>query len=133
MPSVEELVRSGYAAFNSGQAESFAEFWHSDAEYINAREDPDPGIHRGLEDVRTQFARWVEVYPDLHADPPEIHTNGDRAFVWVRVSGRGSGSGVPISVELANVWTVEKGKIRRIEEFFDRAEGLEAAGLGSAS
>jgi ketosteroid isomerase-like protein len=36
-------------------------------------------------------------------------------------------------VELANVWTVEKGKIRRIEEFFDRAEGLEAAGLGSAS
>jgi ketosteroid isomerase-like protein len=32
-------------------------------------------------------------------------------------------------MELAHVWTVEDGKIRRIEEYSDRSAGLEAAGL----
>jgi ketosteroid isomerase-like protein len=56
-------------------------------------------------------------------------TNGDRAFVWARWWGHGAGSGVPIEMEMAQVWTVEDGKVRRIAEFFDRDEGLEAAGL----
>jgi ketosteroid isomerase-like protein len=49
--------------------------------------------------------------------------------VWVRFSGHGAGSGVPIDMELAHVVTVEAGKVRRVEEYTERADGLEAAGL----
>jgi ketosteroid isomerase-like protein len=73
--------------------------------------------------------RWVEAYPDLQVEPLEIQTNGDRAFVWVRFSGHGAGSGVPIDMELAHVLTIRGGKTRRLEEYSERAEGLEAAGL----
>jgi hypothetical protein len=53
--------------------------------------------------------RWVEAYPDLQA--LEIQTNGDWAFVWVRFSGHGAGSGVPIDMEMAHVVTVKGGKV----------------------
>ena len=62
-------------------------------------------------------------------EPLEIQTNGDRAFVWVRFSGHGAESGVPIAMEMAHVATVEDGKLRRIEEYQKRPDGLEAAGL----
>jgi uncharacterized protein len=126
---IEELVRAGYARFNSGERFPTLEFWHVDGIYINDANDPDPGIHRGIDAVRGQYEQWVDAYPDLNVEPLEIRTNGDRAFVWVRFSGHGAGSGVPIEMELAHIWTVEDGKIRRIEEYSDRASGLAAAGL----
>jgi ketosteroid isomerase-like protein len=79
--------------------------------------------------VRRQIGRWVEAYPDLRVEPLEIRTNGEVAFVWVRFSGHGAGSGVPIEMELAHVVTIEEGKFRRIEEYPSRDGSLEAAGL----
>jgi ketosteroid isomerase-like protein len=55
--------------------------------------------------------------------------NGDRVFVWARFTGHGADSGVAMEMELAHVLTLEGGRTRRLEEYFDRAEGLEAAGL----
>jgi hypothetical protein len=71
----------------------------------------------------------MEPYPDLQIEPLEIRTNGDRAFVWVRFSGHGAGSEVPIEMEVAQVFTFEAGKLRRNEAYTDRAEALAAAGL----
>ena len=105
------------------------DFWHPDGVYVNDANDPDPGIHKGIDAVRRQIGRWVEAYPDLQVDPLEIQTNGDLAFVWVRFSGHGAGSGVPIDMELAHVLTIKGGKTRRLEEYSERADGLEAAGL----
>ena len=126
---IEDLVRTGYAAFNDEHRLATLEFWHEDGVYVNDARDPDPGIHRGIEAVSRQQARWIEAYPDLRVEPLEIQTNGDRTFVWVRFSGHGATSGVPIDMELAHVVTYEEGRIRRIEEYSDRTEGLAAAGL----
>jgi ketosteroid isomerase-like protein len=73
--------------------------------------------------------RWVETYPDLRVEPLEIQINGDQAFVWVRFSGHGAESGVPIDMELAHVVTIKRDKVLRVVEYADRAEALEAAGL----
>jgi ketosteroid isomerase-like protein len=134
--SVEDFIRRGYARFNQAEREPVDEqelasldIWHLDGVYVNSASDPDPAIHRGIEAVRRQIGRWVEAYPDLQVEPLEIQTNGDRAFVWVRFSGHGAESGVPIAMEMAHVATVEDGKLHSIEEYQERAEGLEAAGL----
>ena len=73
--------------------------------------------------------RWVEAYPYLRVEPLEIRTNGDQAFVWVRFSGHGGESGVPIDMELAHIVTIKGDKVLRLEEYSDRADGLKAAGL----
>jgi len=126
---IEDLVHAGYGAFNAGEREPTLEYWHADGVYVNDAMDPDPATHRGIEAVRKQYARWVDAYPDLRVEPLEIRVNRDRAFVWVRFSGHGASSGVPIEMELAQIVTYEDGRIRSIEEYSDRAEGLKAAGL----
>lgn len=134
--NVEDFIRSAYARFNRAKPSPSGEqklasldFYHPQAVYVNDANDPDPGIHRGIEAVREQVAQWVTAYPDLQVEPLEIQTNGDQAFVWVRFSGHGAGSEVPIDMELAHVVTIEGDKVLRVEEYSERADGLKAAGL----
>jgi ketosteroid isomerase-like protein len=130
--SVDENVKfvlDGYARFNAGERVPGLWFFTPDAEYHAAREDPDHAIHRGIDTVGQQFARWVESYPDLTVEPLDAKGNGDKVFLWVRFSGHGEGSGVPVDMELAHVITIRDGKAARTVEYFDRAEALEAAGL----
>jgi ketosteroid isomerase-like protein len=133
---IEDFIRRGYRRFNEAPRDPVDEqeiasldIWHHDGVYVNDANDPDPGTHRGIDAVRKQIGKWVEAYPDLQVEPLEIQTNDDRAFVWVRFSGHGAESGVPIDMELAHVNFVESGKLRRIEEYSKRADGLAAAGL----
>jgi ketosteroid isomerase-like protein len=123
----EELVRSGYDWFNREREPPPT--WLPDGEFINSRADPDHAVHRGIEAIRKQNQDWFSAYPDLRVEPVEIKPNGDRVFVWVRFTGHGADSGIAMEMELAHVVTIEDGKTRRIEEFIDRDEGLDAAGL----
>jgi ketosteroid isomerase-like protein len=123
------FVLDAYARFNGGERAAELWFFTPDAEFHAAREDPDSAIHRGIDAVRAQYARWVEAYPDLTVEPLEAKGNGDKVFLWVRFSGQGEESGVPVEMELAHVLTMPNGKVARIVEYFDRAEALTAAGL----
>jgi ketosteroid isomerase-like protein len=126
----EDFIRSAYDRFNAGEKVPPDDLWHADGEYVNSADDPDPAIHRGLQAVREQFARWVDTYPDLRVEPLEILVNGDRVFAWTHWTGHAAASGAPVEMRMAQVWTVDGGKLRRGEEYFDRAEALRAAGLG---
>ena len=124
---VDELVRAAYAHFN--REHEPPPMWLPDGEFVNAREDPDHATYRGIDAIRKQHQGWFDAYPDLHVEPLEIRTKGDRVFVWAHFSGHGADSGAAMDMELAHVLTLDKGRTRRLEEFFDRAEGLAAAGI----
>jgi ketosteroid isomerase-like protein len=126
---IEDFIRSVYDRFNGGERLPDADVWHADGVYVNSSDDPDPDTHRGLPAITKQFQRWVETYPDLRVDPLEILVNGDRVLVWAQWSGHGAGSGVPIEMQMAQVCTIDHGKIRRVEEYVSRAEALKAVGL----
>jgi ketosteroid isomerase-like protein len=44
----------------------------------------------------------------------------------VRFAGHGAGSGGPMEMELAHVWTFRDGRVIRVVEYFDLAEALRA-------
>jgi ketosteroid isomerase-like protein len=123
----EALIRWGYDWFNREQKPPPT--WLPDGEFVNAAEDPDHATYRGIDAIRLQHEGWFEAYPDLQVEPVEIRPNGDRVFVWVSFSGHAAGSGIAMNMELAHVVTLEEGRTRRIEEYFDRAEALAAVGL----
>jgi ketosteroid isomerase-like protein len=125
---IETLLRSAYEIFNRDKV-PFLDLWHPDGEYVNSADDPEPGAHRGIEAILRLSREWVDTYPDLTVEPLDIRVNGDRAFVWTRWSGHGGSSGAPMEMQLAHCWTFEQGRVRRVEEYFDRAEGMAAAGL----
>ena len=128
-----DIVLDAYARFNAGEKVPELWFWHEDAEYHAAREDPDSAVHRGIEAVRRQFASWLEAYPDLRVEVLDSRSNGDKVLLWVRFVGRGAASGIPLDMELAHLYTMREGKAARAEEYMDRDEALEAAGLTTPS
>jgi ketosteroid isomerase-like protein len=72
------------------------------------------------------------VYPNLCVEIQEVRANSDYVFLWVRQTGHGAASGVPIDMQMAHVYTMRDGKAARLVEYLDRDEALEAAGLGSS-
>jgi uncharacterized protein len=123
-----EAVRRQQEHFNQS-GEVLPEIYHSDAEWIAAREDPDAATHRGLEAIRGYFAQWAGMFDGIDFRAEELIDAGDKVFAWIRFSGKGVTSGAPVEMEQAQVWTFRDGKVVRVEEYFDRAEALEAAGL----
>ena len=124
-----EIVRDAYARYNAGERIPDLSFWHPDAEYHAAREDPDSAVHRGIDAIRRQFASWHEAYPDLRVDILDAEANGDQVLLWVRFVGHGATSGIPLEMELAHLYTMRDGKAAKVVEYMDRNEALEAAGL----
>jgi|GEM_PF-896862 len=124
---LEDLARFGYEWFN--REKEPPPTWHPDGEFINTREDPDHTTYRGIDAIRKQHQGWLDSYPDLHLEPLEIRSNGEKVFIWVEFSGHSAHSGVPLRMELAHVGTYEDGKLLRLQEYSDRGEALKATGL----
>ena len=124
-----EIVVGAYARYNAGERVPELWFWHPDAEYHAAREDPDSAVHCGIDAIRQQFANWHEAYPDLKVEVVDARANGDQVFLWVRFVGHGAASGIPLEMEPAHIYTMRDGKAAKVVEYMDRNEALEAAGL----
>jgi ketosteroid isomerase-like protein len=98
----------------------------------------DPGIvwnpieelpTQGHDAVRASLAHWKAEWDDYKVMPEEFVDMGDRVVATVRLRGRGRGSGVEIDARFYDVYTLRDGKIVRMDQFTERSEALEAAGL----
>jgi ketosteroid isomerase-like protein len=123
-----EAVRRQHEHF-SRTGEVLSEIYQADAEWMAAREDPDAATHRGPEAIQRYFAQWLGMFEDTDFRAEELIDSGDKVFAWIRFSGKGTTSGVPVEMELAQIWTFRGGKVERVEEYFDRSQALEAVGL----
>jgi ketosteroid isomerase-like protein len=72
---------------------------------------------------------WMTAFGDFRTDVEEWIDAGDQVIAMVHSYGRGRGSGVPVDMREAHVWTVHDGKLRRLQTFATKAMALEAAGL----
>jgi ketosteroid isomerase-like protein len=115
-----QRVREQYARYNGGERAPGRWFWHEDAEYHTAREDPDHAAHRGIDAIGKLFASWLEAYPDLRLEIQEAEALGDKVFLWIRFAGHGAASGIPLEMELAHLLTLRDGKGASVVEYTDR-------------
>jgi ketosteroid isomerase-like protein len=127
-----EFLRRGYEALQRGDLESFKAL-------SRARLDPgfvfhsvwDGRVFEGFEGTLEWISDTRQVWADYDQQLEEIVELGeDVVVVVVRIVGRGGGSGVPVSQELAVVWTFAGDKAVRARSYRSRAEALEAAGRG---
>ena len=126
-----EVVRRLTEALNARDLDRYyVEFFDPEVEWQTSAEDPDAAIHRGREAYKRYVEQWIEGFDGLHADVEEcIDVGDDRVFTWSRFTGRGLTSGAPADWYLAIIFTVRDGKVVHGEEYFDRNEALEVAGL----
>jgi ketosteroid isomerase-like protein len=93
---------------------------------------PDVGASewRGPAGVREFFRRWVGPFDEWGYEVREVIDAGDSVVAHVHQWGRGKGSGARVESRFWQVWTIRDGKIVRGSHHSERADALEASGLG---
>jgi ketosteroid isomerase-like protein len=100
---------------------------HADPEIVwNPTQE---GQAEGITAVRATMERWEDSFEDLEVTYEETIDAGDRVVLKTHVSGRGRESGVEVEERSYMVWSLRGGKVLRMDEFTERADALEAAGL----
>jgi ketosteroid isomerase-like protein len=87
------------------------------------------GHHHGHAGYREVWRQVLEAFEDWTLEPQELIDLGQRLFGVVRMSGHGAVSGVPASQTVYSVYTFRRGLVVKQEDFGNRREALEAAGL----
>jgi ketosteroid isomerase-like protein len=126
-----EVVRRQFEAFEQGDLDAVAEFWHPEIDWraVEGGVD-DVGIIRGRDGLRRYYEDWIEVFDELHAEVEAVIFEAeDRVAVVVHNSGRGRSSGVRTEGRYYVVCKVRDGQIVSGREYETREEALEAAGL----
>jgi ketosteroid isomerase-like protein len=88
-------------------------------------EEPSYGPHA----MRDDWERWKSAFDELTLTFEEFIDAGDQVVVVAHHQGRGRKSGVAVDARYYEVYTVREGKVSRVDEFAERGEALEAAGL----
>jgi uncharacterized protein len=123
-----EIVRRGVEAWNAGDMDAFRELHDPEVIVQTVENWPEPGPYVGREAVMRSLEQLRDTW---NANTMEVTSDfidaGDR--VVVRFIWHGAGHGPQLNLEMTDVLTVRKGRIRGHEYFWDHAEALEAVGL----
>lgn len=84
---------------------------------------------QGREETRASIERWESDWEEYEEVPEDLVAIDDRVLVTLRFRGRGRRSGVEVHTRMYELFTVREGKIVRMDEFTERSEALQAAGL----
>jgi hypothetical protein len=87
---------------------------------------PDEAVWEGREAISEGWQRWLDQWDDYRVTASNAEIHGDRILLDIHAEARGRGSGVPISVAHAQVWTLRGRLILRIQVYANRAQALEA-------
>jgi ketosteroid isomerase-like protein len=128
-----EIVRQRLDAFQAGMASSDLGAWvdvADDFEWIV----PTPFEGRSVwvgRDGFFEFVRtWAEQFEDWSLRVEQlIDAGGDRVVALAHQTATGKESGVPVDMNLGQVWELKGDHVLRVRNYFSHAEALEAAGL----
>lgn len=82
----------------------------------------------GREGVAEAVRRWTGAFADYEFEVQELVDVGDSVVMVLRQVGRGKGSGAPVEMTMAWLYTLRDGKIIRVGMFTDREEAMAASG-----
>jgi ketosteroid isomerase-like protein len=131
-----DVVRASWEAWNRRDLDAVFSFWSSQCEFDVTRYPGWPDIEgklSGKEAVRHFFSEFLETW-ETHEGVVDtlVDAGDDRVFAVVRQSLRGRSSGAEVAMHWAQIYTVSNGRIERVDNYSDRSEAREAAGLPEA-
>jgi len=124
-----ELLRNFYDALNRDDLDAALRLCGEDVEVYQAPDVVASMPAKGHKDVATYLHGWFESWHAYEPEPEEFIEAGDQVVVMVHLKARGKGSRFEIEEHMADVFTVEKGKITRLRFYVDRDVALQSAGV----
>jgi len=127
-----DLVRSILADWERGEWGS-VDWADPDIEFVRA-DGPAPGSWRGFAEVARAVREMLSAWEDLRVMADGyMGIDDERVLVFIRMSGRGKGSGLEagqLRAEAAELFQVRGGKVIRAITYYDRDRALVDLGLG---
>ena len=123
-----QIARQAIEAWNAGDMDALRALYDPEAVMRNPSDWVDAGPYLGRDAVMRNFSQLRDIWPDKNFfDRVELLDAGDR--VVAQVDFHGDTRGLPLTVEMAWVYTMRQGLIVSPEIFPSMDEALEAAGL----
>lgn len=127
-----DLIRAGYAAWNAGDRSWVLKHLSPDVEWITPSDDPDQGHYRGHDEVIGFWDQWRSAVGQLEFEIQELIEAPPNVLVITKRSGTGAHSGLSVSDEVCQVFTFDGEVCVKVQEFYDRAAAMSAAGAAKA-
>ena len=122
-----EAVRSAYDAWNTDRSLKF-ELLDPEVEWNTATTLDGGAVLHGHEGVQEWFGQMKRIWEDMWWEIERLRDLGDRVLAVTRATARGRGSGVPVEMTIATVWTFRDDKVIKVETYMDPEDALEAVG-----
>ena len=124
-----EIVRKAIEASNRRDVPMARALWHAEAEVDWSRSrGPLKGVYRGREEVETFQDEFWSMFETVELEAHGFMQAGSDVVVPNTAHLRGR-DGMEVIARSAFVYTVEDGRITRLQMFQEPDEALEAAGL----
>ena len=132
--STEDDVRLFEGMFREWER---GEFWNPDPyadDVVFVRSGPDGGEYHGYDGMSAGWRDFLGAWDDFPIVGERVIPGAAGTYVlFLRLHGRGKGSGLVIEQEVANLMRLRAGRIARTEMFWDRDAALRAAGVDGGS
>jgi ketosteroid isomerase-like protein len=124
-----EIVRRGYDAFDRRDLEALAEIITDDFELdISSHPIPDfPNIGVGKDHLFRFFATYLSGFSEYEMTVTKL-LQGDDVVVALLHDKAKLGDAI-VERDLAHIWTIDGGRVVRVQAFTTHEAALEAAGL----
>jgi ketosteroid isomerase-like protein len=123
---------AGAGAFNSGDLDRALDGLPDDFEWHPLDVDPDESLIRGPAAIKDYFQKYREVFDEWHTEPLEYEQLGASAvLVHHVITGTSRGAGVPVKVEVFEVWEFDGDVPKRARQFASREEATATVEGGS--
>ena len=130
-----EVVRQLFGGFQAAVERGDPGAWIADTvpddyEWIVPGEFAGKSVWRGREEFGEFVRIWTEDFEDWSIRVERLIDAGDDRVVALALqSGTGKHSGVPVEMNLGQIYELKEGRMVRVTNYFSHAEALEAAGL----
>jgi ketosteroid isomerase-like protein len=124
-----ELLRNFYDALKRDDVDAAVDLCDPEVEVYMHPDVVAALPPRGHKEVASYLRGWFASWDSYLPRPQEFLRTGDQVVVLVALRARGKGSRFEIEEEMADVFTVDDGKIVRLRLYVDREAALQVAGL----
>lgn len=122
-----EVVKSAYAALNSGDIYGFVKDFDPEIVRVEFEGSPTGGSYRGIEAVTAHVARGRSTWAEGSCEPMSFATVGDMIVVSCHVRVRLKDQTDWLEGRTTDVFTFRHGKILEFRTFADEQQALEFA------
>jgi ketosteroid isomerase-like protein len=120
------LLREGMEAYNRGDLSFALGRAADDIEVYAHPELINSGSYRGRAEFERWMLQWQEAWSEITMEVRGVEQFGDFLLIDIYQRATGAASGVPVEMELVQLFEVQDGRIARFHLYPDRERGLAA-------